>query len=320
MHMNKRLLLMVCIVISAISAFSCSDTSYELLDVERFYELTRYEEDNITTCIFFTDPHINKQGNQFDRYLKALEDSYYSVPLEFCICGGDWLNNNDTIEQACDKLRFIDGYTYRVFNEHYYPVLGNHDTNYQGRKDDYSDPNTGTLSHETIVDLMFNRQGNSYYSFDGERARFFIFDTGIDWFPQMDDFKWEQIHWFARELQANKFNNNVIVMHIYTIDENTPTIFAGWIMDVIDAYNHKRVISLDEIDYDFSSSEGTVSCALCGHCHTDFIDRTYSIPVVGTTHLKWGDIPTYDLCIFNWEKKVLNLIRVGAGSDRVVQL
>lgn len=303
---------------------SCSKIPIESFDIDKFVELTNSVEGETTSFLFFTDPHINENNSTFEQYLRSLEYNYNRVPLEFCLCGGDWLNNNDTNQQAYEKLRFIADYTYQVFGDNYYTILGNHDTNYQGRLNDEAELHTGLLSHEDIVDLLFERQGNSFYSFYSKNARFLVLDTGIDWNHTMDDHRWGQAHWFANELQSNESQHLVVAMHIYTNDidgTKSPELFSKYIMEIAEAHNNRKVISLNGVEYDFADAYGKVACVLCGHCHEDFIaTSSCSIPIVGTTHLKDGNIPTFDMCVFNWEQNVLNLLRVGSGNDRIIHL
>lgn len=307
-------------IISLFVIFSCTKSSIELPEVQEFYRIKNSIEGEMTSFLFFTDPHLNENNSIFEQYLLAIKDRFNRVPLEFCICGGDWLDNNDTNKQAYDKLSYINDYTNRLFGDQYYYILGNHDTNYQGRLTEDSEKFTGLLDHNTIVDLMFSKQGNSYYTIDSKCAKIFVLDTGIDWDNIMDDFRWEQIYWFAKELQGNDNQNVIVAMHIYTNDLETPTIFSGSIMRVIEAYNNKTEISLNGYQYDFKDSIGNVACVLCGHCHKDFVIEASSIPIIGVTHLKDGNIPSFDFCVFDWKQNILNLIRVGTGVNRCVKL
>ncbi len=314
--MRKAIWTLWCVV----AMFSCSKIPIESLDIEKYKELTNYADGTITSFLFFTDPHLNEDNAIFNHYMWSLESVYKSVPLEFCMCGGDWLNSGDTNMQASDKLQFIDDYMYRIFQDNYYSILGNHDTNYQGRLNEESPIASGNLEYESIVNLLFDKHGSSYYTFESNASRFFIFDTGLDWYPQMNDFRWEQLHWYAMELSDNIDENIVIAMHIYTNDLKNPADFSRKIMEISEAYNNRAKILLEDSWYDFSEAIGHVACVLCGHSHTDFIDRTYTIPAVGTTRFTINNVPTFDLCIFNWETNTLNLLRIGVGSDRVVKL
>lgn len=318
--MIKRVATICLIVILIISVSSCNRIMDEKSDIKKFYELIDADIESTTSCLFFTDPHLNDNNEMFQRHMGYVESLYNKLPLEFCLSGGDWLNSGDINLQAIEKLKFIRDEAYARFGNSIYHILGNHDTNYQGRLDEISPPNSGLLSHATIVDLMFSRQRESYYSFTCNNARFYIFDTGIDWYPQIDNFKREQLHWFAKELLLNDDDNIVLAMHIFTNDLKTPVDFSKHIMLISEAYNNRTTVSINKMIYDFSEAKGCVSCVLCGHCHADFINLDYSIPVVGTTQLKQGDISTFDLCVFNWNDRVLNLIRIGAGSDRVVHM
>lgn len=307
------------LIVCSFTIISCSKNPIEISIVDDFRSIYNSAGDK-TSFLFFTDTHLNENNNIFDQYISCIYDYYDQLPLEFCLCGGDWLNNSDTNQQAYNKLQFIGDFTYGLFKENIYNILGNHDTNYQGKLDENSPKDTGLLSHDTLVNLLFHLQGNSYYTFRSNNARLFIFDTGIDWDFQMNKFRWEQVDWFAKHLETNIDENIIIALHIYSNDIDNPTDFSKHIMEIANAFNDKIDISINGNHYDFYDSIGKIACVLCGHCHTDFIKEEYSIPVIGTTHFKDGDVPTFDLCIFDWEQNILNLIRVGSGVDRIVRL
>ena len=74
------------------------------------------------------------------------------TPTDFVLCGGDWLQNSDTQDEACYKLGVIDASMRKKFGNKYYPIIGNHDTNYQG-VDDNGKENNGRLSQNTLKNL-----------------------------------------------------------------------------------------------------------------------------------------------------------------------
>ena len=108
--------------------------------------------------------------------------------------------------------------------------------------------------------------------------------------------------------------------HIFTNNTKEPTDFSHNVMRISEAHKNRESILLDGTEYDFSQSKGRVSCVLCGHCHKDFIINKYSIPVIGTTHLRAGNIPTYDIVVFDLEKGFINMIRVGYGDNRMIEI
>ena len=66
--------------------------------------------------LYFTDPHLLSYGNRFDENIRnqlvssfdLAKEVYELLPLNFVLCGGDWLNDSDTQEIAKQKLLFAD--------------------------------------------------------------------------------------------------------------------------------------------------------------------------------------------------------------------
>ena len=136
----------------------------------------------------------------------------------------------------------------------------------------------------------------------------------------MSPFRWQQAHWLSNELLLNADDNIVIVMHMFLYDGKTASEFSRNIMNILEAHKLRSVISLEGKEYDFSRSKGQVACVLCGHCHKDFVINDYSIPVIGTTHFRSGNMPTYDIIVFDWERGIMNMIRVGSGDNRIINI
>ena len=65
------------------------------------------------------------------------------------------------------------------FNDKYLPILGNHDTNYQG-VDDEETPNSGILSNKALKNILFPNSNKMYYTLKKNNTRLYIFDSGID--------------------------------------------------------------------------------------------------------------------------------------------
>lgn len=308
------------LIISATFLISCSKYFVKSEIQDSFTQIMQETSNNRTAFLFFTDPHINEDNIQFREYLGNIKKYYEALPLEFCLSGGDWLNNNDTCSEAIEKLTFINAITQDYFGPKFYSLLANHDTNYQGLPDGDDEGQTAELSHDQLVDLLFKKVGNTYYSIKNEYSVFYVLDSGIDWDVKMSPFRWEQCHWLANELLTNEEENIVIAMHIFTNNRKDPTELSHNVMRISEAHKNRESILLDGTEYDFSKSKGRVACVLCGHCHKDFTINDYSIPVVGTTHLRAGNTPTYDLIVFDWERGLMNMIRVGYGEDRIFEI
>lgn len=267
---------------------------------------------NVEKFLFFTDPHLCESTGweqDFNTYTNQLKRYHDVTPVDFVICGGDWIGNSDTKAEACCKLGFIHAQMRKMFPR-YYHAVGNHDTNYQGVDVEGGVVNSGQLTNQTIRNLWFSDYGKNYYTFETANTTFFVFDTGLDWDAAnqtMTAYYTEQLEWFKTEVE--KVTGNVaLVFHM------------GYVTD--DKILHPLVTSVTSYASSFNASHaGTkVRFALTGHTHKDELAVVNGIPVVITTHLRAGGSATFDLCLANYDTDTLHLVRVGAGESRTVNI
>ena len=276
------------------------------------------------TLMFMTDPHLMGGSGTFNEtsfkdYIGLLIKYYNETPVDWMVCGGDWLNNGDTQNAACWKLGYADA-TMRKLFKNYYPVLGNHDTNYQGVVSE-EDSSRGDFAHQSIVNLMFRENGNTYYEWKGNNTRFFVLDAGLDWTPGMDSFRWEQIAWLAENLLQNEDEHIILLTHIYYNSGTSTSQMADNLQLLAGAFNDKTSVELNGVTYDFTSAVGRVHCIISGHTHADhIITENVNVPVWITTHLRDGNTPTFDLLFIDYTAGKMKSIRVGTGNDREMNL
>ena len=276
--------------------------------------------------LFFTDPHFMKaqdwSGNT-KKYVEIIRKWYDCTPTDFIVCGGDWLQNNDTQALALSKLGFIDGIMNHTFDR-YYPILGNHDTNYQGVVS-ADDSSRGDLLQGTLNSIWFNRVGGkSYYDFKARATKFYVFDSGIDWtVGVVSEYEWEQVDWFANKLLAGSDEHIGLMLHLISnnASEIQPVAFAQILLDIAYAFNSRTSITRHDITYDFTSATGYVEFMLGGHTHSDLSATFHDIPIVTTTRvLTPGTNPTFDLVLVDYTNNKLKMVRIGSGSDREFDL
>lgn len=278
--------------------------------------------------LFFTDPHLLSGEDQFTRTTKNnLNDSFKSAKelydklmLDFCLCGGDWLNQRDSQEMAKEKLLYADQLMKTTFGK-YYKIMGNHDTNYQGFISK-NNKQRGDLPRSFIDNEYFSETGSAYYSFDGRETRFFILDSGLDWEISMDEYRWEQILWLAELLRTNDREHIVIGIHMFYSEDNI-TPMSEILVQLCDAFNEKRIIAIGDREFDFTVAKGIIHLILSGHSHIDSL--TYEgegqgIPVVQTCNYTINSKQTFDLCLMDYNQMVAMMIRVGQGENRRVKL
>lgn len=299
-------------------------TEDEIASCKEFASLYVDTTGRTESLIFFSDPHTTTKATadgdvteNFEKGLDRIKAVYDHTPISTCICGGDWLNNSNSKENALWILGKIDGAMKARFDR-YINVVGNHDTNNIGAS------GNNTLSPNAVSNIWHSKYGKSYFSVDGDSTKFYVFDSWIDSNRQMTPYRWEQIDWFANALLTDKPERSAILIHI-VVDYSTPgdstTLgvmpFMDNITKVAQVFNSRSSITLNNKTYDFASAEGKVNFALGGHWHADLYYEHNDIPIVLTTQL-WSDssAPSYDLVLADYGANKLKLVRVGVGENR----
>ena len=304
---------------SSTLVFDSKSCSTEIVTIEK-------EEEKF---LFFTDPHLyaprgglelNKKW--YEHYLPLFEKTVKEEDTNFVMCGGDLLNNGDTKDQALFKIEyFVNMFHSSISN--FYILVGNHDTNYQG--DTYiesKDYKSCMLSQDEINLAMYNGQ-KAYYSFETKLSRYYCFDSGIDWDSDyMNDYRWEQISWFANNLLSNENEHITLFVHIAVFGEKEKTLTAlmKQLGFVISAFNKKEQIEINNERYDFSACIGHIDFVQAGHLHEDINNFLCGgIPVIITTSFfsQGSTTPTFDIVNVDYDKHVVLCKRFGEGEDRL---
>lgn len=285
------------------------------------------DTNTIETFCFFTDPHLFElnggfQMNTFEPYMSILQKVVNSSPCDFVMCGGDWLNNGDTKAQACFNLGYVDGVMRTLFRKHH-QMVGNHDTNYQGYE--YIQDNTKyrdcMLSDNTIRNLWFREEGERYYSFNGNNCKYYVLDTGIDWWDWITEDRKAQMDWLSSKLIADNPTHATIFMHITLNANGVLGENAKGIEKIITAFNnHTKTESINGTYYDFTGTTGHIDYVMSGHTHSDNVTTIGGVPLIVTTNFTNNNTPTFDLVIVDYDNNVLKTVRVGNGSNRTVDI
>lgn len=296
---------------------------------------------SILTMLFFTDPHTVYNGGEnpntfgspycrpFFPSLNYLQKFANMLNVDFVLSGGDWLNNSDTKDMACYELGQIKALLKAKFRECHL-LVGNHDTNYQGKETPESANWTGLLNQQTINNLWYNEKGKSYYKIERPNCDIYCFDTGTDGRTEISTYEQEQLAWFANNLGSNTKENIVIAMHIVvngTVDSPVLSTFAQAIEQMANGFNRRRTITVNGVTYVFNNvSTGKIRCILGGHTHYDYMNTSVAIPILITRNFcNPGDsagtaVYTFDLIFIDFTAGVLHAVRVGNGNDRTLNL
>ena len=281
---------------------------------------------NALSFLFFTDPHISNIGEGFfDSYMtmmKKIQQFYQSLPIDFVLSGGDWLNSSDTPEIACYKLGNIKQQL-RTRLLPCYQMLGNHDTNYQG---------TIALSQNAINALIFNDFGESFYRVERHNCALYLFDSGTDGRTSLSSYDKEQLDWFAKSLAEEQKDNIVIASHIIiegSQGSSHLSPFATAIEQIAEAYNNRGSVTIDGVAYVFTgvTGNGRIRCFIGGHTHYDYVNTEEAIPIfitlnaIATNELS-SENPNirFDMILIDFDEGKLHAIRVGDGENRTMNL
>ena len=280
--------------------------------------------------MFFTDPHYisaEENGTWSSGALKLLEGmkTYYDAfEPSFAISGGDWLNDSNSRANALEMLADIKTRTNELFGKTYL-VMGNHDYNYQTRLDV---PNTTTQSsHELTLEekvaVWFPEYGSTYYSFDGENTKFYVFDTGKDWgHGSVIDYDVEQIIWYLQELEKNDDKHIGLIAHMVYLGPDVVHPAVLVYTEIANAYNNRQSYKYNGVTYDFSAKTGRVEFIMGGHEHADMTGYINDIAYVMTAAAKGSanGIAMFDIVCVDYEKDVIRLIRVATGEIKAFKL
>ena len=272
--------------------------------------------------IFFTDPHLLSNKNIFTESVKSYLISkfenvrvlYENLPINFCLCGGDWLNDSDTQELAKEKLLWTDNQMKIMFNN-YHKMLGNHDTNYYGIVSDGNSAR-GILPRSFVDNEYYSEIGSPYYSFVVGTSEYFILDSYLDARTAIDDYRKEQLLWLANRLLKSQEPHIIIGIHMFYSVEPSLLPMSEELAKLCKAFNNREEYAFSDCVYDYSVAKGKIHLILTGHRHVDFLEDLYGIPIVGTTQFLIEGIPTFDICVLDYYTGYANMIRVGRGNSR----
>ena len=288
--------------------------------------------------LWFTDPHLftahTEIGSEpmMEEYVSQIQKYYNSTPTSFVLCGGDWLGNSDTPDMACYKMGYINGICKSMFDK-LYMLVGNHDTNYQGKRDANSERYTTRLSRVAIRNLWYRDTGRSYYDFKGVNTHFYCFDTGIEnqALTYDNNYGYEQAAWFAENLTKERFDHVAIAVHIYSYrtiptgavpDDVQP--LTRLLLQISSAYNRRSEISVNGKNYNFADATGRVEFMLAGHSHADYTLVDSGIPIIATldcgNHQSYKADCSFDLVFVDYDNRKIKCIRAGVGEDREMNL
>ena len=277
---------------------------------------------------FFTDPHLMGSAgtfdeSTFDRYINVLSDTVKQTSASYIVCGGDWLNSEDSKAQASAKLGYVDGKMRELFPGKYYPIVGNHDFNYLGYENGSRLPENQWISNSAMRNYWFHDHEQCYYKFRRMTAQNYVLNTRTD-YDGTNTYDKSMLDWLAQNLIEDDAPHSTIMFHMYylsTIGTTIPKRVVA-IGKIIEAYNSHSVCTLTDATegydktYDFTETTGHIDYVIVGHTHADFNGTFGGVPIVGCDNFTDGGVATFDLVFADYTNHKLYLTRIGTGASR----
>ena len=302
---------------------------------------------NKSAFLFYSDAHWNGNAGNSPMLLKYL---YKYTPINKVNFGGDIV--------ATESATFSDmAYLYDSWRSairdlpNHHSVAGNHDDrNESGYDHGFSKEYVYSflLAPEETNDRVDGAELYYYIDDKCENTRYLYLDTAC---YDAHILSVEQAQFIVDALKSTPVNYHIVVIaHCWYNQnyDNFPTVTASGLtttttklLELFGAYNNKKSGTLSplgnasnngSVSYDFTSVVGKVEFCIGGHLHNDYNETFNGIPVIlceaDTMHNRNGSVSTKgtisEQCITaviaDYANSKINLIRIGRGSDREINI
>lgn len=314
-----------------------------LVEKERKAEAAIAEADgDCNAFVFFTDAHWGRNVKKSPALIRHITDY---TPIKDVVFGGDVITTQfPTPEAALEEgKRFQSAFSF--LGPHLLCLYGNHDGNAAGqplkKELHLSQEQVMSYLQNQMTDVTYKEGYNFYVDYSSSKTRLIGLDTGIyndavfgDGLPNTARFAIESLSslpegwhiiiashlWCSNKVQPDRSYKQVIDSYIKPI------------LKIFDDYNARRAgvytYKKTNILYNFSKELGKVEFCIGGHVHTGatlasedgipvFTVMSDYIPKVekGTSREQ-----SVTLVVADYKNRKLNLLVVGKGTDRSIDL
>ncbi len=287
-----------------------------------------YASNDAEGYAFFTDPHLMGSAGAFDAdtfngYMKVFAETVKQTSAAYIVCGGDWLNREDTRAQAAKKLGYVDGQMRSMFPGKYYPIVGNHDFNYLGYEGGTRLPENQWVSNSAMRNFWFHEYEQCYYKFKRMIAQNYVLNTRTD-YDGTNTYDKTMLDWFAAQLITDNPAHATIMfhmLHLSNVASAIPTRVKA-IGKIIEAFNAHTDCTLTNATegydktYDFTGTTGKIDYVIVGHTHADFTETLGGVPVIGCVNFTKDNMASFDLVFADYTAGKVYTTRVGSGESR----
>lgn len=300
---------------------------------------------NGDTFAFITDYHVQSNRRNSMPMLKYLEEH---CGISFTVFGGDAQDFETTLDAAT-----IQNGEWKYDFAHiksYYGIIGNHEFNaHYHVLDPETYPESITLTYSMAYDVISKNNELQYKGIDAygdyfidnvaQKIRYLFLSCSYDAQKTNAEIAWV-LNVFA---DTPKDYSIVVFSHMgFRRDENDDLAVANQIKKIgngMYALNNRNSYVCDGVTYDYTNSEASAICVICGHVHYDadlYCDDNNTIRIIATTtdaYMKedatYGGLArtlgtyleqAFDIIHLDLKNKQIIYKRIGAGSDRTFSL
>ena len=178
-----------------------------------------------------------------------------------------------------------------------------------------------------MKNFWFEKWGECYYKFKSEIAQNYVLNTRTD-YDGTSAYDKTMLDWLAAQLIEDDPAHATIFLHMYRLTTSTSTIPTriAAVGAIIEAFNGHTTCTLTDADhgydkeYDFTGTTGHIDYVMAGHSHADYEQTLGDVPVIATTNMQDGNVPTFDLVFADYTNGKLYLKRIGNGSSRTIDI
>lgn len=277
------------------------------------------------TFPFLTDIHWYRNEQRSPALVKYLLNH---LNINMVVLGGDLITQGEKNAEIDEAMKVVKAYKYPDI---FVPtVFGNHDNNSNQDNASYRFDNNAVYSlffkgFEDHVTFMTDTEDSFYFDKDVNKTRYIFLDMG-------DDGVSKAFTAFAefRDALASTPSGYKIVIVAHIIDYGT---FATHLMTIIDAYNARTSVTLNDVVYDFTTASGSVVICLGGHRHYDAeISTSGGVPITLTdcdAMLSVTEITevagtiteqAFDVVSLDYTNMIAYYERIGRGNSRIIHM
>lgn len=314
-----------------------------LTDQEKKAEAAIREADgDYASFVFFTDTHWGKNMQRSPSLIRHIIDF---TPLDDVIFGGDVITTHSTNLVAPMELGRDFQASFAFLGTRFHCLYGNHDNNSdsQPTQTQYhlSEEQVYSWLQSQMTDVVYGGYYNFYYDNPKTKTRIICLDTGRYYYRQFWDKLPDTVSYVIEILSTLPDGwHAIMASHIWCNakkqSDGTYKLFIdpniSPILKIFDKYNSRLsgvyTYNKQSISYDFSEAGGRIEFCIGGHIHTNYSAASEGgIPVLAVIsdyaekpQPKTDQEQSLTMVIADYKNKKLNLVVVGRGEDRCIDL